>query len=682
MAVPYHTHTFDIPVASTAEAEAGLINNKVITPAQLQIKLSKSANLSDLEDAGEARTNLGLEETAPGAAGLTILGSALNSDVRNFLDTAPYVATRTALKALDTTKDTVSILKEAGREGVFNWKAGDFSAQIAADTAEGVYLKADAIASTVGAWVRVFNGVADVRWFGAVGDGTTNDKPAIDVAVVLGFPLIGAGLTYGVSGNVDLGAVFHLENIKFKQLDPGVNNRRTLASSNCLYGRLTNVTVDRNGDGTYTGGAVPAIDDADIGIRISCDTDGRVYIDGCTVTGDGFGGGIAVYSASGGYIRNCRVYNMKAGSPTYTALTDDAIEGIKTGSCQNFSVTGNLVNNLSTEYTGHAEWNRFSRGVAISGGSGVDVLFNTIYDVDQAVDISGNLFPKRINVYGNKISSALTWGVKCANSAREIVVQGNNITKIGISAVVISAPTSSIASSGISLANCSGAVTISDNVIREVGDNNPGVLATVISGVAVLTNHADYAGYPRDIRIFNNDIEGNGNMLYGIYSDVVYSSGPGIVEANNRIETFGTARVLAVQYDSVTVYNSANFSVPNNAVTAVAFTAEDDDNSAMIAVTSSTVTIRRTGWYNVEAQVFWTGNTTGSRQLYFYKNGSPIAKARSVVSAPSANDFTQAMQQTRLFLVAGDTLSLRAFQNSGGALDIRYEYTWFTVVRS
>jgi hypothetical protein len=83
------------------------------------------------------------------------------------------VATRTALKALDTTKDTTAFLTEAGREGLFIWRAGNYSTQITADTAEGIYLKADAIASSAGAWVRAGDWAAqgaDARWFGLVAD--------------------------------------------------------------------------------------------------------------------------------------------------------------------------------------------------------------------------------------------------------------------------------------------------------------------------------------------------------------------------------------------------------------------------------------------------------------------------------------------------------------------------------
>lgn len=92
------------------------------------------------------------------------------------------VADRTALKALNTTLTTLAFLREAGREGLFKWTAGDFSTQIAADTAEGIYIKADAIASTSGAWVRQYEGGVDLRWFGAVGDGTTDNATAFTVA--------------------------------------------------------------------------------------------------------------------------------------------------------------------------------------------------------------------------------------------------------------------------------------------------------------------------------------------------------------------------------------------------------------------------------------------------------------------------------------------------------------------
>ncbi|MDW9506900.1 hypothetical protein GOA81_17975 [Sinorhizobium meliloti] len=90
-------------------------------------------------------------------------------EVRELLDAPIRVANRTVLKALDTTKDTTALLEEAGREGVFQWLTGDYSAQIAADALEGVYIKANAIAATAGAWRRVYSGAVRASWFG--GDG-------------------------------------------------------------------------------------------------------------------------------------------------------------------------------------------------------------------------------------------------------------------------------------------------------------------------------------------------------------------------------------------------------------------------------------------------------------------------------------------------------------------------------
>ncbi|RVI06485.1 hypothetical protein CN205_13945 [Sinorhizobium meliloti] len=141
----------------------------------------------------------------------------------------PYVANRTALKAIDTTKDTVVFLAAPGREGQFVWKGGDYSAQVAADTQEGIYIKADAIAATAGAWVRESGwqiSGADVRWFGAAVDDANDDASAINAALSLGatvgFKVMQPRGTSAVGSTITLknGAIWvgdnYLSNIKRK----------------------------------------------------------------------------------------------------------------------------------------------------------------------------------------------------------------------------------------------------------------------------------------------------------------------------------------------------------------------------------------------------------------------------------------------------------------------------------
>jgi cell wall-associated NlpC family hydrolase len=200
------------PVASQAEAEAGINNSKRMTPLTTAQAIEAQALTGP--DIGVSvqpySTSLAtLSGVTPGSAGVSMLALSLNADVRSFLTVAPYVTSRTNLKALDTTKDKVAILTEDGREGIFKWAAGDFSTQITTDTFEGVYIKATAIASSAGAWVRFNDGYLNILWFGAtkatvaqlqstslfnaVPDSADNVAGAYAVAAMLGATVVGMG---------------------------------------------------------------------------------------------------------------------------------------------------------------------------------------------------------------------------------------------------------------------------------------------------------------------------------------------------------------------------------------------------------------------------------------------------------------------------------------------------------
>lgn len=110
-----------------------------------------------------------LAGVTPGAAGLAILADPLPADTRTYLSAVVRVADKTALKALDTTKDTLAMLPG---DDAFDWTAGDFTTAQTYDPNEHIIVKATAIAITAGAWVKRIRGDRpDIRAdFGAVGD--------------------------------------------------------------------------------------------------------------------------------------------------------------------------------------------------------------------------------------------------------------------------------------------------------------------------------------------------------------------------------------------------------------------------------------------------------------------------------------------------------------------------------
>lgn len=197
------------PTASQAEAEAGTQPYKAMTPlttaqAIEALAVPFSAIGSTIQPFSPNLTELAAVD--PGTAGKAVLALEASPDIRNFLKLPTLVADRTEMKALDTTKDTVAYLTQAGgHAGAFKWTAGNFSTHIAFDTQEGFYVKANAIAATAGAWVRQSNFITP-RMFGALADGFADDNVALqkawDFSGNYKIPCYMEGLEYNTSDSV------------------------------------------------------------------------------------------------------------------------------------------------------------------------------------------------------------------------------------------------------------------------------------------------------------------------------------------------------------------------------------------------------------------------------------------------------------------------------------------------
>lgn len=262
-------------------------------------------------------------------AGLT--GTVSDVDLRNALKTAPYVATRTALKALDTTKDTVAYLTETGREGAFVWRSGNYSTQIAADTGEGVYVKATAIASTSGAWVRVFNRLVP-EFFGASASGTRSaNKTALQAAIDFAQAYVGElflPATYLTDGAVTV-----------------ANNLR-----------LVGVSAFTSGISTNSGNAISLVPSTSIANN---NTWYGFFNFSAISTDAGTSFGINYASTSAEYLSNWIMEGVYASGTTYGA---------------NFDSTGSSVGIFSC--TLRRNW--FNNGLRIlDGGDSITIIENT-----------------------------------------------------------------------------------------------------------------------------------------------------------------------------------------------------------------------------------------------------------------------------------------------------------------
>ena len=154
----------------------GAITLQIGTVSMLSAGAAPTASIDS--STTPAKLNLGLPTTTGAQGNPGIQGPGGNANG------VSQVASLTALKAVTgQATGEPRYVTAPGLEGTFVYKLGDYSARVTADTRGGIFAAASGIATTVGAWVRQFDGFANVRWWGTAGDDSTDDLPAFNGAL-------------------------------------------------------------------------------------------------------------------------------------------------------------------------------------------------------------------------------------------------------------------------------------------------------------------------------------------------------------------------------------------------------------------------------------------------------------------------------------------------------------------
>ena len=129
----------------------------------------------------EAGVDTPLEDYNPFIPGSVVLSELNLGDVTG----APTAGSRILLAAIDHAVASTVILTESSREGTFVFDTSDLSAEVTADTAQGVYVAPSSdTTGASGAWVRKFDGDVLGSWFG-ISSASADNYAAIGAALAV-----------------------------------------------------------------------------------------------------------------------------------------------------------------------------------------------------------------------------------------------------------------------------------------------------------------------------------------------------------------------------------------------------------------------------------------------------------------------------------------------------------------
>jgi hypothetical protein len=372
---------------------------------------------------------------------LNATGLPLTTGVTGVLPTAnggeANVATRTNLANLDTTKNTVAYLSEAGRQGWFQWSSANLSAQVTLDTQQGVYVapSSDPTGAS-GAWVRIYSGSLNPVWFGADPTNTNDSRVAYLAAAALGGDIEFPPGTFKFTSSADV----TLPNSRYGFRVRGAGKDQTVIdfpSSNATVGISFTYTNFANSvvveDLTLTTGKVGtgnAITLFASAIGGPSFVSPSTIIDNVSMRGnDGalqtnyFAVGILINQVSSVNVLNCYV----AGPSAYNGI------GVQwQGAAANFAIVLNIQSSQFRNMNAGLYINGYAQGLSV-----LDTNFSGIYGIYQA---SGALSLAELNVANCQFGPMTGFGIVLQSGCLGACIMNNffDITGSGATGIVVS----------------------------------------------------------------------------------------------------------------------------------------------------------------------------------------------------------------------------------------------------
>lgn len=225
-------------------------------------------------------------------------------------------SSRAAMAAIaNPAPNQAATLTESGREGAFVFNSSNLSAQVTADTAQGIYVAPSSdTTGASGAWVRKFSGAANAKWFGAALDGSTDDTTAYTTALaVVDRIFIPAGTSIvssiSVPANKVIDTAGHDTTIKQKSGTAANTRIISVTGSNVRIGDLS-VEGQLNQAGDTTG-------EQNHGIFINASAASLSNISIGNVTGTNIRGDVVYVGQSGGNTVSQVIVGHVTGSNVY-----------------------------------------------------------------------------------------------------------------------------------------------------------------------------------------------------------------------------------------------------------------------------------------------------------------------------------------------------------------------------